>query len=90
SVLRGYPLQLAARGQVNARRVRFDTLDLQAAQGRLKAQGQVGWEPQLGGDLSLVLSQLNPGVFARDWPGRINGTRTLATSTTAGGERLTA
>lgn len=90
SLLRGYPLQLASRGQVNARRVRLDTLDLKAAQGRLKAQGQVGWEPKLGGDLSLTLSQLNPGVFDRDWTGRINGTMTLATSSTAAGEKVTA
>lgn len=90
STLRGYALQLAARGQVNDRRVSIDTLDLQAAQGRLTAQGEVHWQPDLGGDLQLVLSRLNPGVFARDWPGRISGTMALASSMAADGARLTA
>ncbi len=89
STLRGYPLQLTARGQASGDRVRIDTLDLQAAQGRVKAQGEVRWQSQIGADLKLQLSRLNPGVFAHEWPGRISGTMTLASSTAPDGVQST-
>jgi translocation and assembly module TamB len=40
--------------------------------GSLDAHGTINLQPQLGWDLTAKADKLNPGAFAKDWPGAIN------------------
>lgn len=48
--------------------LRLDTLD-----GRIDITGAVTWTGQPAWDLSIAAEQIDPGVLAADWPGRLNG-----------------
>ena len=47
-------------------------LDLKQAKGGLSATGEISLQPQVGWNLQATAHGLNPGAFAKDWPGAIN------------------
>ncbi len=74
--------QLAAEGQNgDARasgsggldRVVLDTLRLAVAKSLVEGKASVTWSPALIADADLVVKDIDPGLVAPQWPGRLNG-----------------
>ena len=53
--------------------VRVRTLQASMPQGRLDATGHVAWQPRLRWEADARLAGFDPGYFAPDWPGAVNG-----------------
>ncbi len=53
--------------------MRFDTLHAAMPQGRLDASGTLAWTPALQWQAQAQLAGFDPGYFAPDWPGAIDG-----------------
>ena len=75
--------QLAAEGQSGSARatgsggmdhVVLDTLRLAVAKAEIDGKGRVQWSPALTADADLRVKNVDPGLIAPDWPGRLNGT----------------
>lgn len=75
--------QLAAEGQQGAARaagsgaldhVVLDTLRLAVAKSEIEGRGRIEWKPAFIADADLRVKNLDPGVVAPNWPGRLNGT----------------
>jgi len=79
SFLRGQPFSLKAEGSTDTRQAALKNLLLLAGKGQLKAQGEVAWAPRLSANLDAQIAKLDPGLFAADWPGEINGTLKVTT-----------
>lgn len=73
SSLRGQPFELHANGVTDTRSARLEALSLKAGQGRIDAQGTVGWQPVLNVDVDATIARLDPAIVAADWPGDLNG-----------------
>lgn len=86
SQLRGYPLTLDAQGSADASSAVIEHAQLGAAQGRLEIEGKAAWSPVLRLDAEARLAQLNPGVFAPRWNGRLNGRVAVHSEDRAAGE----
>ena len=61
-------------GTGNREAMRIDSLRAAMPQGRLDGSGDVAWAPALKWDADATLAGFDPGYFAPDWPGAINGT----------------
>jgi translocation and assembly module TamB len=64
-------LDFDARG--NQARVRVQRLRARMPGGRLDASGELAWSPLLRYDAQAQLSGFDPGYFAPDWPGAVDG-----------------
>ena len=53
--------------------VRFRSLRATMPQGRLDATGTLAWNPNLAWKAEATLAGFDPGYFAPDWPGAIDG-----------------
>ena len=53
--------------------VRVRKLQATMPQGRLDADGTVAWTPALAWKANATLAGFDPGYFAPDWPGAVNG-----------------
>ena len=53
--------------------MQLDSLRAGMPQGRLDATGEVAWTPAIKWDVDAALAGFDPGYFAPDWPGAING-----------------
>lgn len=62
-----------ASGSGGLDHVVLDTLQVRVARGSLDGSARVAWSPQVVADADLRLRDLDPGLFAPEWPGRING-----------------
>ncbi len=49
--------------------------------GRVQANGDIHWEPDLGGQLDLVLDAVDPGRFIQQLPGQVSGQLGIAFDT---------
>ena len=54
-------------------RMRVTALRASMPQGRLDATGEIAWSPRLEWTAKATLAGFDPGYFAPDWPGTING-----------------
>jgi len=61
-------------GRGDAERMRLHTARVTMPTGTLDASGEVAWAPALQWDLDATLAGFDPGYFARDWKGAVNGT----------------
>ncbi|WP_287596599.1 translocation/assembly module TamB domain-containing protein [Thermomonas sp.] len=61
------------RGSGDRDGMRFETLRAAMPQGRLDASGTLAWTPALQWQAQAQLAGFDPGYFAPDWPGAING-----------------
>jgi translocation and assembly module TamB len=64
-------LDFDARG--NEHGLRLQRLRATMPSGRLDATGEVAWSPTLSYGLSAQLAGFDPGYFAPQWPGAVNG-----------------
>lgn len=53
--------------------VQLRNLRISMPQGRLDASGQLAWSPALQWTAKAQLAGFDPGYFAPDWPGAVNG-----------------
>lgn len=60
-------------GRGNDRRMTLNALQAQMPTGRLNGKGDVAWAPKLGWNFDAVLAGFDPGYFAPDWKGAVNG-----------------
>ncbi|QOC22249.1 translocation/assembly module TamB domain-containing protein [Wenzhouxiangella sp. AB-CW3] len=71
--------QLDLRATGSNERADFERLSLNLQEaGRLAAQGDVAWAPELETRIELTLEQLDPGRFVAQLPGRIDARATVA------------
>jgi translocation and assembly module TamB len=83
----GFRLTLAGtgdQGRTDVKTLRLDMLD-----GRIDGQARVALAPRLNWDASLVMSGIDPGRHAPDWPGRLAGRLTTQGTLEADGPTLT-
>ncbi|WPL15527.1 Autotransporter assembly factor TamB [Thiorhodovibrio winogradskyi] len=87
SLARGYGYQLKAdlgltaypammvnlTGEGTTAEARIDTLSLETLGGQVTGTASLNWVPELAWDADLALSDIDPGQFAQDWPGRLSG-----------------
>ena len=66
-----FDLALDAHG--DTRGMQLQPLVLTLRDGRLQADGRVGWAGQPAWQLQLLAERLDPGLLAPDWPGQIGG-----------------
>lgn len=64
---------LTLDGRGNGERMDLQALDVQMPTGTLAASGRVTWAPALAWELDSRLAGFDPGYFAPDWNGSING-----------------
>ncbi|RDZ26467.1 translocation/assembly module TamB domain-containing protein [Lysobacter silvisoli] len=60
-------------GRGDDQRMNLKTLQVQMPTGRLDGQGDVAWAPKLGWNFDATLAGFDPGYFAPDWKGAVNG-----------------
>lgn len=60
-------------GRGDAERMRLQTARVTMPTGTLDATGDVAWAPALQWNVDATLAGFDPGYFARDWKGAING-----------------
>jgi translocation and assembly module TamB len=64
-------LDFDARG--NEQRVHVEQLLARMQDGRLEASGELAWSPALDYHFDAKLAGFDPGYFAPDWPGAVDG-----------------
>jgi translocation and assembly module TamB len=64
-------LQLDGRG--DRRRAQIETLLLDTLGGRIVGEAEVGWDPKVSWEASLQASDIDPSVYAAEWPGTLGG-----------------
>ncbi len=67
------PASLTLVGTGDLERTQVETLRLDILDGRIDGQASVALAPQIGWDASLSIAGINPGSYAPDWPGQIDG-----------------
>ena len=77
-------------GTGNRDGMRVDALRATMPQGRLDAVGNVAWSPTVKWQADATLAGFDPGYFAPDWPGAINGTLTSSGELREGNKGLLA
>ena len=69
----GEHAQVEFDGRGDRSGVRLQRASASMPGGRLDASGRVDWAPRLQWDLDTRLAGFDPGWFAPDWPGAVNG-----------------
>ncbi|NEX19817.1 translocation/assembly module TamB [Thiorhodococcus mannitoliphagus] len=67
------PASLTLVGDGDLKQTRVETLRLDILEGRIQGQAKVDLDPQIGWDAELSIAGVNPGSYAPEWPGRIDG-----------------
>ena len=65
--------RLALGGKGDLKGTDIDTLRLDALKGRIEGRAHAGWDPKVTWEAELSASGIDPGAYASDWPGRIDG-----------------
>jgi len=69
----GFEVALEGDGDLNALQLAAWSVALDQNGGRLVGAGDIGWDPELQVTLQGQVEKLDPGGFAADWPGRLDG-----------------
>jgi translocation and assembly module TamB len=69
----GQQAQLDFDAHGDAHRAHVDHLLARMQDGSLDASGEIAWSPALAYDFQAKLAGFDPGYFAPDWPGAIDG-----------------
>ncbi|MDJ0738177.1 MAG: translocation/assembly module TamB domain-containing protein [Gammaproteobacteria bacterium] len=64
---------LALQAQGDTAGLRLQPLTLGVGDGRVEADGTLTWTDGVRTDLALAVDGVDPGLFAADWPGRLDG-----------------
>ncbi len=67
------PARLYLGGTGDLKGTVVDTLRLDALKGRLTGRARAAWDPVVTWEADLTAAGLDPGAWAPDWPGRIDG-----------------
>jgi len=65
--------QLDFDAQGNEAKLRVQSLSARMESGRLEAKGELAWSPALAYRFDARLAGFDPGYFAPDWPGAVDG-----------------
>lgn len=84
------PANLTLNGTGDRTRTDLKTLRLDLLDGRIDGQAKVAFAPRLTWEASLALAGIDPGAYAPDWPGRIDGRLTSQGTLEDDGPTLTA
>ncbi|WP_295402397.1 translocation/assembly module TamB domain-containing protein [uncultured Thiocystis sp.] len=84
------PATLTLNGTGDRNRTDLNALRLDLLDGRIDGQAKVAFAPRLTWEASLALAGINPGAYAPDWPGRIDGRLTSQGTLEDDGPTLTA
>ncbi|MEP6940773.1 MAG: hypothetical protein ABI846_13495, partial [Rudaea sp.] len=68
----GQLADLALRLEGSPEKIKLQQLDLKQARGGLRASGDVVLKPKIGWDIQAKAQNLDPGAFAKDWPGAVS------------------
>ncbi len=63
--------QLVLEGQGSQESLQLSRIDISMLDGKLEGKANLGWKPELKGDVDLIGQGLNPGVLLKDWPGKL-------------------
>ncbi len=69
----GQAAAIAFDGRGDAQRMTLKTLRATMPTGTLDGSGSLDWAPALGWDIDATLAGFDPGYFAADWKGAVNG-----------------
>ncbi|MBC7990171.1 MAG: translocation/assembly module TamB, partial [Luteimonas sp.] len=72
-------------GRGDAQRMTLKTLRATMPTGTLDGSGSLAWAPALGWDIDATLAGFDPGYFAADWKGAVNGELATRGTTRADG-----
>lgn len=64
-------LRLELAGSGNLENLQINDLTVHGLDGTLNATGQFSWQPAISWDLQLQASHIDPGVYWKDWTGKI-------------------
>jgi translocation and assembly module TamB len=67
------PARLALAGTGDRRGSVIETLRLEALDGLIEGHGRTAWDPKLTWEAELVAQGIDPGSYAPEWPGRLDG-----------------
>jgi translocation and assembly module TamB len=67
------PARLALEGTGDRRQTELGSLRLEALNGLAQGKARAGWDPKVTWDAELAWSGIDPGAFAPEWPGRLEG-----------------
>lgn len=84
------PSKLRIAGRGDARQSRLETLVLETLGGRVQGRAEVAWDPQVTWSAELDAAGLDPGVYAPEWPGRVDARITSRGTLAASGADLVA
>ncbi len=84
------PASLSLAGKGDLKRTELERLRLDLMDGRIEGQASLDLAPRLGWDAKLAMTGINPGTYAPEWPGRIDGRLTSQGVLDAAGPKLTA
>ena len=67
------PAHLALGGKGDLKGTDIDTLRLDVLKGRIEGRVRADWDPKVTWEAELSAAGIDPGAYAPDWPGRIDG-----------------
>ncbi len=67
------PARLVLAGKGDGQGAELDSLNLETLDGRIEGTAKAAWDPKIEWQAELRADGLNPGVYAKDWPGRVGG-----------------
>ncbi|MBK1717709.1 translocation/assembly module TamB domain-containing protein [Thiocystis violacea] len=84
------PASLALAGQGDLKRAELERLRLDILDGRIEGRATLDLAPKLGWEATLAITGIDPGAYAPEWPGRIDGRLTSQGFLEEAGPTLTA
>ncbi|MBK1723394.1 translocation/assembly module TamB domain-containing protein [Thiocystis violacea] len=84
------PASLTLIGAGDLKQTQVETLKLDILDGRIQGQAKVDLAPKIGWDAALSIAGINPGSYAPEWPGRIDGRLSSQGTLEESGPNLTA
>ncbi|EIC20007.1 translocation/assembly module TamB domain-containing protein [Thiorhodovibrio frisius] len=72
--LKAYPAMVVnLTGKGTTVDTRIATLNLETLGGQVTGSASLNWAPDIAWNADLTLSDIDPGLYAKDWPGRLSG-----------------
>lgn len=84
------PAHLSLRGTGDLKGTEIAAVKLEALNGRVEGHARAGWDPTATWEAELTAAGLDPGVYAPDWPGRIDARIATQGALEPDGPRLSA
>jgi len=82
--------EIKVEGSGSLQEVRLAAVNIRTLDGEIEGQAEASWETALSWAAQLEIDQVNPGAYAADWPGVINGRISSSGRLEADGPRVEA